>query len=259
MKLGLCYMVFDGEELLEFAAKNIRTQVDFISVTYQTTSYFGNPSDPELPSLIKRLEKEGLIDSSLHYEPNLKLTPKENELILRNLGLANSRNAGCSHHISADVDEFYKPEQLKYAKDVMTENNYDFSTAYLATYYKEPTYLVTPIQKLLVSFIHPVTNEYNKDIPYPTFPFHMETTRRLSKHEHYRVFTADEFMIHHMSYVRKDIRKKFANSDNARFYNLNKFYKTFDNYKVGQRVCLLPEYLNRKTIEVENTFGIHFK
>lgn len=41
-------MVFDGEELLEFAIKSIRNEIDHISVTYQTTSYFGNPADPEL-------------------------------------------------------------------------------------------------------------------------------------------------------------------------------------------------------------------
>lgn len=258
MKLGICYMVFDGEELLEFAAASIRNNVDFISVTYQTTSYFGNPSDADLLPLLKRLQSRKLIDKLIHFEPDLSVHPKFNELKLRNIGLDASRKAGCTHHISADVDEFYKSDQLEYAKDVMANGDYDFSVASLATYYKDPTFLVVPDQKLLVSFIHPVTNEYNSSILYPKFPFHMETTRRFTRHEKYKVFTNEELTIHHMSYIRKDIRKKFQNSDNGRFYKIDKFVEKFDRYKVGDRVCLLPDFMNRKTVLVENTFGIKF-
>lgn len=257
MKLGICYMVFDGEELLEFAAKSIRKNVDYISATYQTTSYFGNLADPNLAITMNRLKDSGLIDEIIHFEPDLSVHPKDNELKLRNIGLEASRKAGCTHHISADVDEFYKSNELEYAKSVM-EGDYNYSVAGLATYYKDPTFLVHPDQNLLVSFIHPVDNEYNKDIMYPTFPFHMETTRRFSKYDKYRVFSKEEIIIHHMSYIRKDIRKKFKNSDNARFYKIEKFVNNFENYKLGGRVCLIPDFMNRKTIKVENAFGIHF-
>lgn len=256
MKLGVCYMVFDGEELLEFAAKSIRSVVDHISVTYQTTSYFGNPSNPDLPQKLKNLKANGLLDEIIFFEPDLSVHHKDNELKLRNIGLEASRKAGCTHHISSDVDEFYKPEEMSYAKEVVEQGDYDFTVVHMETYYKSPTYLVTPTQKLKVSFIHPVRNEYRRDILYPIFPFHMETTRRFRDHEKYRLFEPHEITMHHMSYVRKDIRRKFQNSDNAQFYKLDKFYANYDTYQVGGRVCLLPEYRNRKTVEVENTFGI---
>jgi hypothetical protein len=258
MKLGICYMVFDGEEFLEFATSNIRNQIDHISVTYQTTSYFGNPSSPDIFDLLNSLKNKGLIDQIIHFEPNLELHPKENELKLRNIGLEASRNANCTHHISADVDEFYDANQLEYVKKEVEGNDYEFTVAYMEVYYKDPTFLVTPSQNLLTSLIHPVDNEYNKDIHYPEFPFHMETTRRFSKYKKYRVFTKEEFLMHHYSYVRKDILKKFNNSDNGRFYKMKKFLNTFDTYKVGERVCLLPDFMNRKTVQVENKFGIHF-
>lgn len=248
-------MVYDGYELLEFAVKSIRNQIDYISVTYQNISYFGNPTDPELEILLKQLKSMGLIDELVYFEPDLSLHHKENELRLRNLGLEASRKAGCSHHISADVDEFYKSNQLEYAKKVMEEGDFDFSVAYMDIYYKDPTFLVIPDQNLLVSFIHPVENEYNKEINYPIFPFHMETTRRFTNHTKYRIFNKDEFKIHHMSYVRKDIYKKFKNSDNGRFYK-NKFFDNFENYQLGGRVCLVPDFLNRRTTKVENTFNI---
>lgn len=256
MKLGICYMVFDGEELLEFSVKSIRQNVNHIAATYQTTSYFGNAADPSLFETMTRLKSEGLLDEIIHFEPDLSLPPKDNELALRNIGLEASRRAGCSHHISADVDEFYKSDQLEYAKRVMEEGNYNYSVVPIVTYYKEPTFRVTPDQNLVVSFIHPVHNEYTTSIPYPIFPFHMETTRRFTKVDNYKLFTRDEIEMHHMSYIRKDIRKKFKNSDNGRCYKIEKFVKTFDNYQVGGRVCLLPDFLNRKTKLVENTFGI---
>lgn len=255
MKLGLCYMLFDGEELLNFAAKSIRTEVDHISVTYQTTSYFGNPADGNVLPLLEQLKSEGIIDEFIHYEPNLTLLPKENEVKLRNIGLQASINAGCNYHISADVDEFYQPHQLKYAKTVMEDGNYNYSVAYLANYYKDPTLLVIPDQNLLVSLIHPVTNEYNKDVEYPFFPFHMETTRRFTNPKNYKLLSRDEFTIHHMSYVRKDIRKKFRNSDNGRFYK-EKFFTNYENYVPGGRVCLLPDFMNRRTTKVDNIFNI---
>ena len=256
MKLGICYMVYDGFELLEFAARAIRKQIEHISVTYQDISYFGNPADPKLLPYLQKLQSEGLIDELLFYKTDLSIHHKDNELNLRNLGLQASRNAGCTHHISADVDEFYRPDQLEYAKNVMDKGDYDFSVAPLSTYYKHPTFLVIPEQKLHVSFIHPVSNEYNRTIMYPTFPYHMETTRRFTNHSKHILFTRNEFVIHHMSYVRKDIRQKFANSDNSQFYELDDFYKTYDNYECGGLVCLLPEFLNRRTTKVDNYFNI---
>jgi hypothetical protein len=125
MKLGICYMVFDGEELLEFATSSIRNHIDFISVTYQTTSYFGNPADPNLLPLLKQLQNEKLIDELIFFEPDLSVHHKINELNLRNLGLEASRKMDCTHHISSDVDEFYQGKQLDYVKDVMDNSDYD--------------------------------------------------------------------------------------------------------------------------------------
>lgn len=248
-------MVFDGVELLEFAVKSIRNQIHHISVTYQTISYFGNPADSNLIPILNKLKGEGLVDELIYFEPDLSLHHKKNEIQLRNIGLESSRRNGCTHHISADVDEFYEENQLEYAKDIMSKNNYDFSMAPLATYYKDPTFLVTPDQKLITSFIHPIDNQYQDT---KQFPFPIETTRRLSNYKNYRIFNNEEITIHHMSYVRKDIRRKLQNSDNGRFYNIDKFVSDWEKYKLGDRVCLIPDFINRKTTKVKNIFGINF-
>ena len=87
-------MVFDGEELLEFAVKSIRNVIDYISVTYQDVSYFGNKADPNLLPYLENLKKEGLIDEILFYKTDLSIHHKQNELNLRNLGLEESKKAG---------------------------------------------------------------------------------------------------------------------------------------------------------------------
>lgn len=255
MRLGICYMVFDGEELLEFAARSVRGHVDHISVTYQTTSYFGNSAAPGLKETIDRLRAAGLIDEAIHFEPDLSLHPKQNELALRNVGLDASIRAGCTHHISSDVDELYDGEQMEYAKGVMAAGGHDFSVVPIETYYKNPTFVVRPRQNICVTFIHPVDNRYDR---VRGFPFMVEETRRFERAENVKLFTADEVVMHHMSYVRRDIRKKFNNSCNQNFYNLYQFYDTFDRYRLGERVCLLPDYRFRRTVQVENRFGIYF-
>ena len=246
-------MVFDGEELLEFAIKSIRNVVDHVSVTYQSVSYFGNKASEELFVLLDRLKKEKLIDELIHYDTDLSIHHKINELNLRNIGLEASKKAGCTHHISSDVDEFYIAEELEFVKKMMSEEEYDFSMAPYLTYYKHPTYLIQPNIDSLITLIHPVGNNYEF---IKNYPFKIETTRRLKKHDHYKVFSNKEINIHHMSYVRKDIRKKLENSDNGRFFKIDKFVVDFDKYKLGDRLCVLPDYLNRKTIEVPNIFNI---
>ena len=58
MRLGICYMVFDGFEFLPFATKSIRNVVDHISVTYQATSYYGNPAEELLEPTLKKLQSD---------------------------------------------------------------------------------------------------------------------------------------------------------------------------------------------------------
>jgi len=48
MKLGISYNVFDGEELLESSIRQIRNQVDYVSVVYQKVSNFGKECNENL-------------------------------------------------------------------------------------------------------------------------------------------------------------------------------------------------------------------
>jgi len=56
----VCYNVFDCEELLESSILSIREEVDHVCVVYQTTSNFGDPSNPHLRDFFGRFTGEGI-------------------------------------------------------------------------------------------------------------------------------------------------------------------------------------------------------
>lgn len=254
MKTGICYMVFDGEELLEFAIKSIRKTIDYVAVTYQDISYFGNEAHPSLKQTLFKLKDEKLIDELIFYKTDFSISQKENELNLRNLGLEYSKKNGCTHHISADVDEFYKEKEFVKVLDLIDKQNYDFTFALQEIYYKDPTWLITPNQDMRVTFIHPVDNFYAFN---ENFPFHIEVTRRMKNHENYLIINPNDFVIHHMSYVRKDILRKFDNSSNKNYYDIKNFMNIYNKYNLGDKVFLLPDYVNRTTVLTPNYFNIN--
>lgn len=251
MKLGIAYNSFDGLELLEYAIKSIRSEIDFICLIRQKVSYHGNQVDPIDLMLIEKLNKNGLVDLVVDYTPNLSLTPRENETIIRNLGLDQSIADGCSHHISADVDEFYLPEELKYAKEII--GGFDCSVAESLDYFKNPTWKIIPERRHLISLIHPIESRYEMNM---NFPYPIDITRRSDKCNKCLILDPNKFLIHHMCYVRNDIRKKVANNMNHKNKIKLDFCDKFDKYQLGDRLCIPPDYMNRKTIEVANLFNI---
>jgi hypothetical protein len=153
MKLGISYNLFDGEELLEGSIKQIRQHVDYVSVVYQTTSNFGNPCNKELIPLLERLKSEGLINELFEYSPKVNKGGHFNEIQKRNIGLALSQGAGCTHHMSMDSDEYYLSSEFKNLKKIIIEGDYDSSYCQMQTYYKSWEYSLDPPETYYVSLI----------------------------------------------------------------------------------------------------------
>ena len=209
MILGASYNLFDGEELLESSIKSIRNNVDFISVVFQTQSNFGNLCHESIPDLLIDLQKKKLIDEVIHYNPDLSKHPHENERNKRNIGLEASREKGCTHHLSIDTDEFYNTLQFDNAKEIIEENNFDSSVCRLQTYYKNDHTILWPLEDYYVSFIYKIRpNVVYAPMPFPVL---VDPTRRMEAGS-MMDFEHDELLMHHFSYVRKDLRSKLENS-----------------------------------------------
>jgi hypothetical protein len=227
MKIGISYNVFDGEELLENSIKSIRNNVDFISVVYQTTSNFGNPCDDGLIPLLNRLKEDGLVDELFEYKPKTNKGGHYNEITKRNIGLFLSEGAGCTHHMAMDSDEFYTDEQFKYLKSTMLEGDYDSSACQMTTYYKDSIYRLDPKEEYYVSLLFKIKSGKEFVMGHP-FPVLVDPTRRMDPGKS-KIFTREEIEMHHMSYVRKDLRKKLQNSSaSPNFKNIDKLVNYFE-------------------------------
>jgi hypothetical protein len=251
MKLGISYPVFHGFELLEYVLRPIRGLVDFVSVVGQEMSYHGNPASPDLRPTLERLEQVGLVDRLVFVEPDLTKFHKYNELAYRNLGVQMSREAGCTHHMSVDVDEFYVPEQLEWAKAAF--GDHDCSVCLTETYYKHPTYRLVPRLKHISPFIQKIDVDYQIE---SKIRYGMEHTRRPSRFDKCLFYDPDKFIMHHMSYVRRDIGSKIRNNSNTVDLDCAQIQADFDKYQVGDLVRLSPDFMNRRTVLAPNLFNI---
>ena len=261
-KIGVVYNVFDGEELLESSVKSIRNKVDFIVVVYQTISNFGNEYNQSKIECT-RLKEIGLVDEIRHYTPTVQYMESgevfwesgfKNELSKRNYGLDICREKDCTHLLMMDTDEFYVEKQFEYAFKEIIEGNYDTSFCQMVTYYKKPNLILYPKEKYYVPFLIKIkpNTEYKLFVSYP---YQIDQTRQTDV-GNCITFMREELEMHHFSYVRKDIEKKFINSSSIfPKEQINDVVKHFKNYKKGGRAMLLGERIFNVEI-TDNIFNI---
>lgn len=245
-KIGVAYNLFDGEELLEKSLRNIRHKVDFLCVIYQVKSNFGEiytGGEAE----VQRCYDLGLLDLGVKYEPVVQYlenkdvyweSGKSNEITKRNLGLEICRQQECDYMLSMDCDEFYDPEQFDYAFKEIQEGNYDTSFCKMRTYYKDVNYELSPPEQYYVPFIHKIKGdtEYNFFNDYPVL---VDQTRKVDA-GNCLIFDRSEIEMHHYSYVRENIARKFNNSSSVFPKDeINDVIERFDKWKFGNKAILL--------------------
>jgi hypothetical protein len=217
-KYGISYNIFDGEELLEDSILCVRELVEYISVVFQTESYWGNKCSNGLVELLTRLKTEGLIDDLIIYENQRTLSPHQNQIIKRNLGVQMSRKNFCTHHMSMDCDEFYLEDQFNDLLDWYDENPYNVGFADYNDYYKSPSYLIDKPHDTMVSLFFPIKGNNNHFVlSYPS-PVLVDPTRR-PNFDKYKIFDPTFIQMHHMTLVRKNVDSKIRNAAKRLNYN----------------------------------------
>jgi hypothetical protein len=230
--------------------------VDHISLVVQYISNTGHDISDEAVALLDVIKKEYLVDDLIEYRPDLSLKPLENEMVKRQIGLRLAQKRGLSHFLTMDADEFYDPEQFRFARQYIEEREIAVSSAHTYLYIKRPIWRseVVDITKVcFITRIDPFTTLKLGDY----FPTLVDPTRRINgRNKPFHLFDAEDVVMHHMNLVRNNMESKLINSSNAHMADfMNEVRKTVSSWQFGSALRF-PNKPPIDIIEVENKFGL---
>lgn len=243
-KIGVSYSVWDGEELLEASIKTIRSQVDYVNVVWQKKSWYGKPCDAGLEPLLNNLKEQRLVDELIFFEPDLNKLAPLNECTKRNLGLRHAKKAGCTHFMTMDTDEFYITSEFAAAKQFVLENDLTHTACNIYNYADE-THRQIGRCGFFVPFLYKIGpfSKLSRNCFGKKFWF-VDPTKQMT----YNLFSRFCFLHnvdqHHFSTLRRDIRKKYANS------------ATVLNEKQTEAILKELSKDNPQMVKVDNIFNI---
>jgi glycosyltransferase involved in cell wall biosynthesis len=227
MKICAIYIVWHDWDLLEKSVDNIRPCVDGVIIIGSRTSNFGNVS-----SIPVCWQNEELLE----YEPDLRLSPHENETAKRNYGLQIAKTHGYDYFIIMDSDEFYLRDEFYQCKQYLIDNPKVNGIVHsLKVLFNKPTLWVN--DHTLVPGIHKLSHNVQCG-KFPQYPFakdwdgnfHIDPTRRLNIFDNIKMSPVSMW---HASWVRKDINVKIENSAARNNIKKSTIYKDLENADIG--------------------------
>ena len=239
------YNVWGDLDLLGHSVRNIRPLVDAVIIVYSETSNFGE------------FEEFKFIGAKCYrHEPDLNLPPAQNERNKRNFAFKKAKELGFTHFLNLDADEFYEPAEFLKEKDRILKNDITGTVCRTKVYFKSPT-LTTGYDITLVPFIHKITDglkfEWNTKYPFafegPKREIRIDPTRQLNITSGVEM---SEITMHHMSWIRSDIKKKIRNSSARQNIEKSTIVRDYRNAKEGY-YC---EFYRTKLEACENLFNL---
>ncbi len=251
MKLGIAYNVFDGVSNLKYSIKNIRPVCDYIVAVYQTVSNHGNEIDQDVLKVLQSLR----IHSIILYTPDLTKSPHWNECRKRNIGMEAVRSAGCDYFMTMDCDELYNLTEFKRAMHMVEIGGYDASACQMQTYYGNSKMVYKKAETYYVPLIYKLTTDPSRYFrEYVKWDVLADPTRKLPSSQ-MLIFTRDQIQMHHLSYVRDDIRCKLINSSalpnyRDRVEDIVNAYKVWDGGNKGLTVHGWVDLIEAQSLNV---------
>lgn len=247
MRTAAIFNVWDGIELLYYAVDNIKPVVDGVIIVWSEMSNKQVRNDEFKPENFK----DCILVKS---EPKYLRNPSESEREKRNVGLNKAKELGYTHFIMMDCDEFYDQQEFKQEKERIYKDDLNGLVCNVQVYFREPTLTIGLDPSTRVPFIQRITNRLrfrsNKGYPFAydaTGGLRIDPTRHLT---HNKGIEWSDIIMHHYSWIRKDIVKKVQNSS----ANLGRSscLEDYGNAKEGY-FCKM---YNRKLEKCENKFYI---
>ena len=242
-KLGLCIIAFEGTELLYNIITELKDSVDYISIGLQKVSYHGDKMAPiDLAEIYRLKEEDKLVDHIVDIDLDITKEPRVQETDKRNILIQDAEDHGCSHCIVIDSDEYYTKKSFEYACQLIDSHNYPMTYCQYINYYHDyKHFLVYPFkQGMYVPFV--TSTKYRHKFDCTDFPLPSDPTRlfvrpvkiikkvvdgngqvkEVKQYEvDYHIFEWNIVKMHHLSWLRADIRKKL---------NMWSSKKCFENY-----------------------------
>lgn len=241
MRLAAIYNVWHDWDLLEYSLKNIAPLVEGVIIVASERSNYGEISPiPDWPNVYQR-------------EPRF-LEPRLSETDKRNYGLHIAREQGYTHFLTMDADEFYEPEPFLKEKERFLNPELNGLVCQCQTYFKSPT-LTIGLDSTLVPFIHKLTptirHEFNRGYPFAWIKGQI----RIDPTRSFNITSGVErtdLIMHHYSYVRKDLNVKIRNSTARNNLERSQVSNDFVLAKEGYFVEFYQRHLQRSSVD----FGI---
>lgn len=257
MKLCAIYNVWHDWDWLKLSVQNIRPCVDMVIIIASEKSNYGEVSKipdvwgSEVSQLHNRLAGVHLIN----YTPIHGFLPNVNETGKRNCGLDIARQHDCTHFVMMDADEFYNREDFAREKQRCIDNP-DLAGLVCASqvYFKSPK-LTVGLDVTRVPFIHKITptlqHEFNRNYPFAWEgkQIRIDPTRSLNIRSGVEW---SDIIMHHYSWVRKDIDKKIRNSTARANIERSTLRKDFALAKEGHYV----EFYGKTLVRAQVDFNI---
>jgi hypothetical protein len=242
MKLAAIYNVWDGVELLHGSMLSVARGVDLFIIVYQDVSNFGEKYDP-MPDM----DLSGFNVKLVKYTPRTQ-GGHTNEIKKRNLGIQIAKQEGCTHFLHMDVDEYY--QDFVDAKLTFIDRGASGSVCGIRSYFKSPELMFNTYESYYVPFIHNLSPGVQSGAR--KYPFRVDPTRKVTKQK--RVVELPHVM-HHFSWVRKDIQRKIRNSSARNNMRMQAIMNAYNSPEVGDRYYVEP--FERFLVKTDNHFNIH--
>jgi hypothetical protein len=245
MKLVAIFNVWSDWDILQYSVSSIRDLVDGVLIIGSTRSNFGEYFP--IPDHFKNEE--------LHIrEPRFNI-PAHSETDKRNYGLLLAKKQGYTHFLTIDSDEFYEPGPfLKHKERFLNEPHLQGLVCLCQTYFKSPT-LTIGLDTTLVPFIHKLTptiqHEFNRKYPFAWIDgqIRIDPTRSMNIISGVEM---TDLIMHHMSYIRKDIQMKIRNSSARKNIERSTLLQDWLQASEGYYVEFYRKTLSRSQVD----FGI---
>lgn len=187
-------------------------------------------------------DEDKILDKIVEIELDTNKAAREQETDKRNILIQDAEDEGCSHVIVIDSDEFYTKKSFENALRIIDENDYEMTYCQYVNYYHDyEHYLKYPFDRgMYVPFVSKTKYRHSFECsdfnlpsdptrryvrPYDRIDKVRDSNNKIVEVKHYTVdyhiFPWNEVKMHHLSWLRADIRKKL-NSWSSK--------KLFENY-----------------------------